>query len=95
MSTGNGWPAAARMRLESTQSGKIRPIHEPFVQVRIFHELHFQYQEPAMPAPPHKDYLPDVTGTENESEYGEEEDDGAPGEPEEYEDEYPENENGN
>lgn len=52
------------------------------------------YQEPAMPSPPHKDYLPDVTGTENESEYGEEEDDGAPGEPEEYEEEYPENENG-
>ena len=53
-----------------------------------------QYQEPIVPSPPHKDYLPDVTGTENESEYVEEEDDGAP-ETEDYEEEYVENENGN
>uniref|UniRef100_A0A182QLU7 Collagen alpha chain CG42342 n=1 Tax=Anopheles farauti TaxID=69004 RepID=A0A182QLU7_9DIPT len=52
------------------------------------------YQEPSVPLPPHKDYLPDVTGTENESEYAEEEDDGAP-ETEDYEEEYVENENGN
>lgn len=54
-----------------------------------------KYQEPAMPSPPHKDYLPDVTGTENESEYAEEEDDGQGGEAEDYEDEYTEHENGN
>uniref|UniRef100_A0A182P6S4 Collagen IV NC1 domain-containing protein n=1 Tax=Anopheles epiroticus TaxID=199890 RepID=A0A182P6S4_9DIPT len=52
------------------------------------------YQEPIVPSPPHKDYLPDVTGTENESEYAEEEDDGAP-ETEDYEEEYADNENGN
>lgn len=49
-----------------------------------------------LPSPPsHKDYRPDVTGTDNESEYHEEEDDGTGDDGENYDEEYPENENGN
>lgn len=46
-------------------------------------------QEPVVHTPPHKDYLPDITQTENESDYREE--DEAPGGPEDYEDDYHEN----
>lgn len=46
-------------------------------------------QEPVIHTPPHKDYLPDITHTENESDYREE--DEAPGGPEDYEDDYHEN----
>lgn len=46
-------------------------------------------QEPVIHTPPHKDYLPDITQTENESDYREE--DEAPGGPEDYEDDYHEN----
>lgn len=46
-------------------------------------------QEPVIHTPPHKDYLPDITQTENESDYREEEE--APGGPEDYEDDYHEN----
>lgn len=41
-------------------------------------------------SPPHKDYLPDITQTENESDYDREEDE-QPGTPEDYEDDYQEN----
>lgn len=47
-------------------------------------------QEPVIHTPPHKDYLPDITQTENESDYREE-DDGAPGGPDDYDEDYPEN----
>lgn len=46
-------------------------------------------QEPVVHTPAHKDYLPDITQTENESDYREE--DEAPGGPEDYEDDYHEN----
>jgi hypothetical protein len=43
-------------------------------------------QEPVNHTPPHKDYRPDITPSENESDYREE--DEAPGGPEDYDDEY-------
>lgn len=46
-------------------------------------------QEPVVHTPPHKDYLPDITQAENESDYREE--DEAPGGPEDYEEDYHEN----
>ncbi|CRK86601.1 CLUMA_CG000438, isoform A [Clunio marinus] len=46
-------------------------------------------KEPVIHTPPHKDYLPDITQTENESDYREE--DEGPGGPEDYEDDYHEN----
>lgn len=46
-------------------------------------------QEPIVHTPPHKDYLPDITQAENESDYREE--DEAPGGPEDYEEDYHEN----
>lgn len=47
------------------------------------------WQEPVVHTPAHKDYMPDITNTENESDYREE--DEAPGGPEDYEDDYQEN----
>ena len=47
------------------------------------------WQEPAVHTPTHRDYMPDITQAENESEYREE--DEAPGGPEDYEDDYHEN----
>lgn len=46
-------------------------------------------QEPVVHTPAHKDYLPDITQAENESDYREE--DEAPGGPEDYEEDYHEN----
>jgi hypothetical protein len=47
----------------------------------------FSRQETAPQTPSHKDYRPDVTQTENDSDYHGEDDD-SPAGPEDYEDEY-------